>query len=177
MTGISRSTSIALCVALFVASAAFAQQAAPVSAAPIPPAILAGKRIFVSNAGGDSGLFPSPFTGDPSRGYNQLYAGLKANGQYQLVSDPSQADLVLELQLTAPNGPTNGSKVNGSSNPVPMFRLVVYDARTHYILWAFTQSIDIAFMQKTHDRNFDEAVTALLLEFESLSGNAQAATH
>ena len=97
MTGISRSTSIALCAALLVASAAFSQQAAPVTAAPIPPAILAGKRIFVSNAGGDSGLFPSPFTGDPSRGYNQLYAGLKANGQFELVGDPAQADLVLEL--------------------------------------------------------------------------------
>ncbi|HUD13607.1 MAG TPA: hypothetical protein VMQ56_08130 [Terracidiphilus sp.] len=177
MAGISRSTSIVLCAALLVASAASSQQVTPVSAAPVPSAILAGKSIFVSNAGGDSGLFPSPFTGDPSRGYNQLYAGLKANGQYELVSDPAQADLVLELQLTAPNGPTNGSKVNGSSNPVPMFRLVVYDRPTHYILWAFTQSIDIAFLQKTHDRNFDEAVTALLLEFESLGGKAQAVTH
>jgi hypothetical protein len=177
MTRISRSTSIAFCGVLLVASAAFAQQAAPVSAAPIPPVILAGKRIFVSNAGGDSGLFPSPFSGDPSRGYNQLYAGLKANGQYELVSDPAQADLVLELQLTAPNGPTRGSKVNGSSDPVPMLRLVVYDRPTHYVLWAFTQSIDIAFLQKTHDRNFDEALTALLLEFESLSGKAQSVTH
>jgi hypothetical protein len=177
MTRISRSTPMVLCGAFLVASSAFAQQAAPASAAPVPPAILAAKKIFVSNAGGDSGLFPSPFSGDPSRGYNQLYAGLKANGQYQLVDDPSQADLVLELQLTAPNGPSNGSKVNGSSNPVPMFRLAVYDRQTHYTLWAFTQSIDIAFLQKTHDRNFDEALTAILLEFESLSGKAQAVTH
>jgi hypothetical protein len=174
---ISRSVRMVLCGAFLVASAAFAQQAAPVSNAPVPPAILAAKKIFVSNAGGDSGLFPSPFSGDPSRGYNQFYAGLKANGQYQLVDDPSQADLVLELQLTAPNGPSNGSKVNGSSNPVPMFRLTVYDRQTHYTLWAFTQSIDIAFLKKTHDRNFDEALTAILLEFESLSGKAQAVTH
>src|SRR6202167_2865252 len=114
MTGISRSISIALCAALLVASAAFSQQAAPVIAAPIPPAILSATKIFVSNAGGDSGLFPSPFGGDPSRGYNQLYAGLKANSQYQLVSNPSEAGLVLELQLTPPNGPCNGSKVNKS---------------------------------------------------------------
>ena len=93
------------------------------------------------------------------------------------MDDPSQADLVLELQLTAPNGPSNGSKVNGSSNPVPMFRLAVYDRQTHYTLWAFTQSIDVAFLQKTHDRNFDEALTAILLEFESLSGKAQSVTH
>jgi hypothetical protein len=110
-----------------------------------------------------------------NRGYNQLYAGLKASGKYQLVDDPGEADLVLELQLTAPNGPTNGSKVNGASNPVPMFRLVVFDRKTHFVLWALSQSIDIAFLQKTHDRNFDDALNAILLEFESLSGKAAAA--
>jgi hypothetical protein len=168
----------ALCAAFFTAAFALAQEPATTTAqAPVPPAIRAANKIFVSNAGADSGLFPSPFSGDSNRGYNQLYAGLKANGQYQLVDDPSQADLVLELQVTAPNGPSNGSKVNGASNPVPMLRLVVYDRKTHYVLWAFTQSIDVAFLQKTHDRNFDEALTAILLEFESLSGKAQAATH
>jgi len=162
-----------LCVALAAAPAALAQQSAPTPEAPVPPAIRAASKIFLSNAGADSGLFPSPFSGDANRGYNQLYAGLKANGQYQLVADPADADLVLELQLTAPNGPSNGSKVNGASNPVPMLRLVVYDRKTHYVLWAFTQSIEIAFLQKTHDRNFDDALNAILLEFESLSGKAQ----
>ena len=171
-----------ICKAFFVAilPAAFVLAQRPASEAPVPEALRSATKIFVSNAGGDSGLFPSPFSGDPSRGYNQLYAGLKANSQFQLVSDPSEADLVLELQLTAPMGSTrsmNVNKVNGASDPVPMFRLVVYDRKTHYILWAFTQSIDIAFLQKTHDRNFDDAVTALLLEFESLTGKAQAATH
>lgn len=182
MTTLSRSdrailTGSVLLGTLLVAGAALAQQAAPTPAAPIPSAILAANKIFVSNAGGDSGLFPSPFSGDPSRGYNQLYAGLKANSQFELVADPAQADLVLELTLTAPNGPTSANKVNGAANPVPMFRLVVYDAKTHFTLWAFTQSIDIAFLQKTHDRNFDEALTALLLEFESLAGKAQSVTH
>jgi len=164
-----------VCSTLLITASAIAQQAAATPTAPIPPAITAAKRIFVSNAGADSGLFPSPFSGDPNRGYNQLYAGLKATGHYQLVSAPSEADLVLELQLTAPNGPSQGSKVNGASNPVPMFRLVVYDSKTHYALWAFTQSIDIAFLQKTHDRNFDEALSAILVEFEELSGKTPTA--
>jgi hypothetical protein len=164
----------ALCAALLTVASALAQQPAPTPDAPVPAAIRTAAKIFVSNAGADSGLFPSPFSGDANRGYNQLYAGLKANGLYQLVDDPAQADLVLELQLTAPNGPSNGSKVNGASDPVPMLRLVIYDRKTHYILWAFTQSIEIAFLQKTHDRNFDDALTAILLEFESLTGKAQA---
>lgn len=165
---------------LLAAASALAQQAAPAPQAPVPPAILQAKRIFLSNAGGDSGLFPSPFSGDPNRGYNQFYAGLRANGQYQLVDDPSEADLVLELQLTAPMGSTRSmdvNKINGASDPVPMFRLALYDRKTHYILWVLTQSIEVAFLQKTHDRNFDDALTALLLEFESLSGKAQSVTH
>ena len=155
---------------LIGACSAMAQQAVPVAAGPVPPAVAAAKKIFVSNAGADSGLFPSPFSGDQSSGYSQLYAGLKATGRYQLVADPANADLVLELQLTAPSGPTNGSKVNGASDPVPMFRLVVYDAKTHFVLWALTQSIDVAFLQKTHDRNFDDALSAILTEFEALRG-------
>jgi hypothetical protein len=163
----------------FVLPAAFAvaQQA---GTAPVPAAIRTATRIFVSNAGADSGLFPSPFSGDPNRGYNELYAGLKANGGYELVADPGEADLVLELQLTAPVGSThsmNTNKINGASDPVPMFRLTVYDRKTHYVLWAFTESIEIAYLQKTHDRNFDDALNAVLLEFESLSGKAQAVTH
>jgi len=166
-----------VCAALL--SAADAQQSAPIVPAPVPQAILQAKKIFVSNAGADSGLFPSPFSGDTSRGYNQLYAGLKSNGQYQLVDDPSEADLVLELQLTSPSGSTRSpevNKVNGAADPVPMFRLVVYDRKSHYILWTITSSRDVAFLQKTHDHNFDEALTAIVLRFESLSGKAQPVT-
>ena len=106
----------------------------------------------------------------PNRGYLQLYAGLKQTGQYDLVDDPAAADLVLELQLTAPNGPTNGSKVNGAADPVPMFRLVIYDRKTHYVLWTLTASIQVALLQKTHDRNFDDSLAWVLVQFENLSG-------
>ena len=168
---------LAICAALLAAVAAVAQQPAPMIAGPVPLAILAAKKIFVSNAGADSGLFPSPFSGDPNRGYSQLYAGLKAAGQYELVADPANADLVLELQLTAPNGPSNPNKQSGASDPLPMLRLVVYDRKTHYVLWAFTESIEIAFLQKTHDRNFDDALTAVLVDFEALTGKPPAALH
>jgi len=166
-----------LCVAALAAASALGQQPAVTPQAPVPGEMRTATKLFVSNTGADSGLFPSPFSGDPNRGYNQLYAGLQANGQFQLVNDPAEADLVLELQLTAPNGPSQGSKINGAANPVPMFRLVVYDRKTHYALWAFTQSIDIAFLQKTHDRNFDDALSTILLEFESLAGKARPAAH
>jgi len=167
----------ALCVAMFSAANAVAQQPAYTEGGPIPAAIPSAKTIFISNAGSDSGLFPEPFSGDPNRAYTQFYASLKASGKYELVSDPAEADLVLELQLSAPNGPSSGNKVNGASDPVPMFRLVIYDRKTHYVLWALTESIDIAFRQKTHDHNFDQALLDLTAAFERITGKSPALSH
>jgi len=165
---------MALSAVLLTAVTVSAQAPGKNEPSPVPQAIRDAKRIFVSNAGVDSGLFPEPFSGDPSRGYAQFYTALQATGHYVLVADPAEADLVLELQLTAPNGPSQANKMNGAADPVPMFRLVVYDRKSHYVLWAFTESIDVALRQKTHDRNFDEALTAVLADFEALAGKAPA---
>jgi hypothetical protein len=161
-------------VLLLSAALAVAQNSAPPPSGPVPPAIRNAKKIFVSNAGADSGLFPHPFSGNPDRPYDQFYDALAATGHYKMVRDPREADLVLELRLTAPDGPQNADKQKGASDPLPMFRLVIYDAGTHYVLWAFTESVDIAYLQKSHDRNFDDALQAILHDFESLSGKSPA---
>jgi len=166
-----------VCAVLLSAVAALAEQPAYRLAGPVPPAIRAGKKIFLSNAGGDSGLFPEPFSGDPNRGYTEFYAALKAAGQFDLVDDPGEADLVLELQPIAPYGPTNGSKVNGASDPLPMFRLVIYDRKTHFVLWTLSESVEPAVGQKNHDRTFDDALTVLQQKLDTLTGKAPAPAH
>ena len=170
------------------ASLAFAQQIPAYSeAGPVPPAITHAKNIFVSNGGSDAGLFPErlpfnrgdlssqPFTGDVGRPYTQFYAALQATKEYTLVSDPNQADIVLELRLTAPYGPSNPDRQNGASDPLPQFRLVAYDVRSHYILWTFTESIEPAILQKTHDKNFDKALASLLTQFLTVAHRPPAA--
>jgi hypothetical protein len=142
------------------------------AAGPVPAAIVAAKKVFVSNAGADSGLFPHPFSGRPDRAYNEFYTAIQGWGRYELVGEPGEADLVLELQLTAPNGPANANKVKGASDPLPMFRLVVFDRKTHYVLWAVTESIDVAYVQKTHDRNFDDALTLVVTDLKNLVNRA-----
>lgn len=160
-----------VCAALLFTVNAGAQAPPPpaVSLAPVPPALLNAKTVFISNAGADSGLFPHPFSGDPDRPYNQFYAAIESWGHYQLVADPSEADIVFELQLIAPPGPSSGNKVNGASDPVPMFRLVIYDRKTHYVLWALTESIMIAILQKTHDTNFDQALATIMLDLKRVT--------
>ena len=168
-----------VCFALFVATQVGAQTppaSAPpppsVSLAPVPPALLNAKTVFISNAGADSGLFPHPFSGDPDRPYNEFYSAIQNWGRYQIVGDPSDADIVFELQLIAPPGPSSGNKINGASDPVPMFRLVIYDRKTHYVLWALTESIMVAYMQKTHDNNFDMALNSITMDLKRLTSAA-----
>ena len=168
---------LSVAIAVSFATAAFAQMPAYDQAGPVPPAIAAAKNIFVSNAGADSGLFPEPFTGDPDRPYTEFYAALKATGAFTLVADPAHADLVLELRLFAPYRPTIADKQNGTADPRPMFRLVVYDAKTHYILWTVTSSIELAYLQKTHDKNFDTALAQVLNQFLQIAGKPPAAAH
>ena len=167
------------CLGIINLSAGVAAAQMPAYTAPAqpPPAIAAAKTIFVSNAGADSGLFPAPFSGDQDRAYTEFSQALKANGSFTLVNDPEQADLVLELRLNAPYGPTNPSKQNGASDPLPMFRLTIYDRKSHYVLWTITQSVELAFLHKTHDRNFDDALAAVLNDFLQVAGKAPAPAH
>jgi hypothetical protein len=163
-------------MAILWTTAASAQQVPEVGGAPVPPALFTAKNVFVSNAGADSGLFPSPFSGTPDRPYNQFYAALQGWGRYELVTDPQEAELVFEIQLTAPNGPTNANKQLGASEPLPMFRLSILDRKTHYILWTLTESVAPAILQKTHDHNFDEALARLTLDLKRLTTKSPAGT-
>jgi hypothetical protein len=155
---------------LFAARAGAQTPAPSMPLAPVPPALLNARTVFISNAGADSGLFPHPFSGDPDRAYNEFYSDIEGWGRYQIVTDPSEADVVFELQLIAPSGPSNPNKQNGASDPLPMFRLVIFDRKTHYVLWALTESITVALLQKTHDNNFDLALTTLTLDLKRLAG-------
>ena len=155
-------------IALLLTTAAFGQQTSPNAAGPVPAAIRSAHTIFISNGGSDAGLFPSPFSGDENRPYNEFYKALQADTHYQLVADPSQADLVLELRLLAPPGPTNPNKAQGAADPEPQFRLVIYDRRTHYVLWTLTRPVRWAVLQKTHDRNFEDALAKIEKDFETL---------
>ncbi len=102
-----------------------------------------GTRL-VSNAGSDSGLFPSPSSGDPDRAYTELHAALHATGKYKVLGDPEPADLVLELRLFAACGPESANKFYGFADPLPMFCLVVYEESTHYVLWTIRRAIEAA---------------------------------
>ena len=69
--------------------------------APIPAQIVAAKKVFIANGGGDDPGMPDPlFSGGSDRPYNQFYASLKSSGKYELVGSPAEADLLFEIRFS-----------------------------------------------------------------------------
>ena len=53
------------------------------TAVPVPAQIITGKKIFISNAQGES----SAVTAAPNQTYNEFYAAMKAWGRHELVGN------------------------------------------------------------------------------------------
>jgi hypothetical protein len=151
-----------------------------VAAAPIPPQILAAKRVFIANAGGEQ-PWPSDeqFSGGTDRAYNQFYAGVKAWGRYQLVATPDAADLLLEIQFLCPaalgaNEQAGDSLVGRRFDP--HFRLVIREARTNSLLWTFSERAQWALTRGNRDKNFDQTLSLMISDLQGLvSGAPEAA--
>jgi len=68
---------------------ASAQQKKSAPPAPIPAQILAAKKVFIANGGGDeSHTEEVSYSGGPGRAYNEFYAAMKTWGHYELVATP-----------------------------------------------------------------------------------------
>ncbi len=112
-------------------------------AAPLPTEILAARRVFIANGGGD------PNTAGAI--YNELYADMKAWGHYQLVRDPSEADLVLQIRF--------GRIFMGT----PGIKLELRDPKTNTLLWTLDEVI-----RKPNEKGADESVDKLVDDLKAL---------
>ena len=156
-----------LCFALLtsaVAVGAAAQTAAPAvpasaaPSAPLPSALTSARRLFLGNAGDQDNA-------DCLRAYNDLYAALNAFGRYQLVGDPSAADLVLELHYEF----SLGAGVNGASANTPrQFRTLLIEPKTHVVLWTLVERTNYAALERNRNKNLDEVVGVLATDLDQL---------
>lgn len=149
-------------------SAIPAQQtkAAAPAAAPIPAQLLSAKRAFISNAGTDAmsraALVDKQM--DVNSAYNQFYAAINNWKRFDLVSAPADADLVLEISFTSPESDCGRGECADAQ-----LTLVVYDARTHFRLWTFSEGIEGAILAGTWKKNFSSAVDSLISDFQQLA--------
>jgi hypothetical protein len=153
------------CAALLSAVATLTHQFLNAQKGPVPSAILASKTVFVSNVGPDTEDMSAYVSREPNRVYDDFYTALKNSGKFEIIGDPSDADLVLEPRVA--NQRDGGAYLT----------LVIYDRKTHYVLWTLTHRIKGCNSQKACIDNFDAAIPGLLLDLEKLAGKASPEAH
>jgi hypothetical protein len=161
-------------ISLAAASVTLAQSVMPVPKAPVPVRILAAKRVFIANSGGDErSTAEALYSGGPDRAYNGFYAALKTWGHYELVADPADADLVFEIQFMIERPVLKGQSLT-SADYDPEFRLTIHDPKTNVLLWGITVHAQSALLQGNRDRNFDSALARIVGEVQVLGGGSAA---
>jgi hypothetical protein len=164
-------SSIVVATALLLVPFANGQKSTDVLPAPLPVQITRGKTVFISNAGGDTNYL---YSGGPERLYNQFYAAIQSWGRYQLVAGPGDADLVLAISFSNQFVSDKDPRGNGSSSTDPQFRLTVLDPGTRVTLWTFTERVQFAMLQGNRDKNFDQALAALVNDVRNVAGQLAA---
>ena len=142
--------------------------------APLPSQIFTARKVFVSNAGGDS---LGEYSGGPNRAYDELYGALKGWGRYELVAAPADAELVLEIRFATrivaedvSGGGLGHAAVSGNTVKDPHLRLAIFDLKTHVLLWTFIEHVQNARLQGNRDKNYDLAMAALVNDIKNVAG-------
>src|SRR5690242_9533668 len=97
MKTVSMLYSVALVV--IFAHLGLGQEAKSTNAAPIPSAIPAAQKVFISNAGEDNA--GDLYSGAQDRCYNDFYRQVRALNRFEFVAAPADADIVLEISMTS----------------------------------------------------------------------------
>jgi hypothetical protein len=162
---------VTLVMALAGAGALSAQSTTSSPSAPLPAQIFAAKRIFISNAAGET----LDGTAVSELAYNGMYADMRSWGHYALASTPVDADLIFEIRYAAPLGPaSNLFPSSSSSTPTfPQICLSIYDPKTHVVLWAFSELM-VSTKHKSDREHFDETLTNVVNRVKALVAQASA---
>ncbi len=168
----SKSVLLSVVFSIALTVSVTAQQTKAPSAAPVPPQISAGQKVFISNAGGESFetvINATVFSGGPDRPYNEFYAAIKDWGRYDLAPSPADADLVFEISWALTD--------TGLRLPVlGQLRVVVIDPKTHISLWNLTQYVRGAVLLGNRDKNFDQAMTTVVNRLKILANTPNPAS-
>ena len=156
----------ALAVTLIAVPVVSAQQSKDTPTAPVPAQIAAAHKVFISNAGADiSAQAVFKRAGEPDQAYNHFYSAMQGWGRYELVSNPSDADLVFEIKFTVPTYVTD--KITSYE---PQFGLNIIDTRSHFTLWSLAEPVHGAFRKATWLKNFDQGLGTLMDDLKKLAG-------
>jgi hypothetical protein len=167
-------------------------------AIPVPAQVIAARKVFILNAGGESlgdgaTLGWQRISGGPDRAYNEFYADMKRWGRYELLPSPSGAELILEIQYTRPPLEVQVSDPDCTFNDTkcatstiyyyPQFELIIRDPATQTVLGTLSQTAaveDHSFASRRDRRgelpppyrgqNISEAISELVHDLASMVG-------
>ena len=167
------SISIVVALALTLNHCAYAARLPHILAAaqaatqtPPPPARIASAHtVFLTNAGAD----PS-FPIDSTQSFNDIYAGLKKWGHFQLVDSPEKADLIFELHGVAPVSGVTGVDGDISSYTSPAYQLTIRDPGNNAVLWTITSPVVLAGRKRELARWVTQSETNLISRIKVVSG-------
>jgi len=142
---------IAAATALVTIPIAAAKKVPDPPTAPIPTQVLTGKKVFISNSESTADII----FGVPNLTYNVLYDHMKNWGKYELVPVPADADLIFNINYVI--------LLN------QQLRLVVFDPKTHAVLWTFAESVEPWNRQATGRKNFDQTMSKLVDDVRKLT--------
>jgi hypothetical protein len=150
---------------LMIVQALWAQAAKEPVPALAPAQIAAAHKVFVSNGGGEifeTGVDQRALDGGPDRSYNEFYADLKTWGHFELVSAPADADLVLQISCKL-------TDTGVERQTVGRLKLLIIDPKTNVRLWTITEFVRGAMLLGNRDKNFDQAMTAVVNRLKVLA--------
>ena len=128
----------------------------------MPAQVLNGKKVFIANAGEENlSLLPigSVLSGSADRVYNQFFGAVQTLGRYELVSAPTDTDLIFEIGFTS----------NGGQLPeIGHLRLSIRDPKTNVLLWTFVEYAQTAVRKGNRDKNLDQAMRVIVNELMNL---------
>jgi hypothetical protein len=153
---------------LFSTVPALIAQTTESPAAPRPSQIVSAKKVFISNAGGDTVFW----SGELDRPYNEFYAAIKSWGRYEIVLAPADADMILQISSSSPiTGVIDHALcVSNCATYSPQFRLALLDSKTQIVLWAVTekqQAVDKK--HRSAEENFQDAIGKLVGDLKALT--------
>lgn len=151
--------SLVVAAVWLLAPVLFQAQSKDLASAPLPSQLVSARKVFVSNAGDDSHF---KLLGD-GRAYNQFYAAMKDWGRFELVSTPSESDVILEICLASQ------LEDYGSSLKIdPVLRLTIIDPKTRTTLWAFNEEIVRSFVRGVSQKQLDNAMDRVVEDLRGL---------
>lgn len=155
-----------LSVAMLLIAALPLTAQAPV-AVRVPSQLATAKTVFL--ASGSAPTSGSNQSVIAQMVYSSVYTSLSAAGRYHLVSTPAEAELSMIISIQS----YNSSVAFDSSTEYSFLRLEIYDVKTHTLLWALNEPIDIDFPNKKGlQKKVGQSVAALMVDLNGLASGA-----